>query len=312
MGADTATKYNRLAKLPTVIVPRPDYDLTVLKHRMAAAVPPLKNEVYIAESHSQMEVSSTKARQAWTNQDHKELAKACGEHLATWLGFYPMPTRANSYPPGGRSKTLEYATVAETKSEYCDICDTRVASLAFECRSCNYGECRPCTSDDQAAGKHSCKILQEGDARNDWQPFLPECHANHLAIVLSGAYDTDDEDNDMVNPDPEWDSDFDVKACLSETKSSLSAREMEYFRRMNPDNDIRKLRKKLMNKPSRKKRTIRAKGRSPVNNVAQRCLQATTKTSTTTMYHWYPTMRYVQLLRFAKWSTTPEQRSSGT
>ena len=90
----------------------------------------------------------------------------CTPELAHYLWSHLCNTELDSDGMRGEEDEGAFATVYDVNCEYCDVCDSRVRRLAFECRSCDYGECYG--SAKNMSTQHSC------DGRS-----LPNCNQNN-------------------------------------------------------------------------------------------------------------------------------------
>ena len=69
----------------------------------------------------------------------------CPPGLAHYLWLNHSINESNSQDDsGGFEYEGNFVAAYDDRCEFCDICQSKVASLAFECRECSYGECEAC------------------------------------------------------------------------------------------------------------------------------------------------------------------------
>ena len=159
LGSDTALRYNNQPREPTVMIPRPDYDL----EQMTLEVAHCKTELYIGANDKQCDASSTKLRTALKDKRWEDVKLMCTLELAHHLWANSHAGELDSDGMCTDDDGRAFATTYEMNCEYCDICESRVRRLAFECRQCDYGECSGCARTEPTT--HVCdeQNLDESD-----------------------------------------------------------------------------------------------------------------------------------------------------
>ena len=131
LGADTILRCKNRPKLPTVVIPRPGHELGETIGDLRKSQP----KVYVGNPSKQLNISLTELRKAIRERRQGDVEAMCGKELSLWLSLY----YGSKGPVKGDDNTFAYATVHESRYDFCDICNSQVDSLAFECKACDYG-----------------------------------------------------------------------------------------------------------------------------------------------------------------------------